>query len=482
MGDMTPRYDQPRAVGANDAGFMRRLSGLLQRANLSGLFGQVFGGKRDYYDVFGYDRQLDSTKMWEMYYRGGIAHRIIHAYPDAVWARPPQLYVQDQPDWNTSWDKFAETIGLWQAIKKADILAGLGRYACILVGTTSGNLQSPMRKGSTITYLQPYSEQNMAISEWERDPTNPRFGMPKFYTVYPNRNRNSIDVGNSTTAPVASSFRVHASRVIHITRGSLESPVFGVPRYAPIWNYLYDLMKIVGSSAESYWMTAYQGLHVDVDSEMEMEEADAQDLSDEVDEYQHGLRRVIRTRGTTVKTLGSKVADPRGAFDVVLTLISGSTGLPKRVLLGSESGQLASSQDKGNWAERVEEERENHAEPDIIRPIMHWLKDYGIFDTPDLTLVQVLWPEAYRMSPLERGQTAAQTARTVANLAKGMEPIITKKGTPATPDIMGPDGTVVTPGDPGTPDEQGDALLTREEARKLIGLSTDQQALIEKPE
>ena len=64
---------------ANESGFMRRLSGMLQRAGLAGLLGQVFGGKRDYWEVFGYDRQLIVAKMWQMYHRGGIAHRIIHA-------------------------------------------------------------------------------------------------------------------------------------------------------------------------------------------------------------------------------------------------------------------------------------------------------------------------------------------------------------------------------------------------------------------
>ena len=473
MGEVKPFVGDMRA---NDGGFLRRMSTLLQRAGFANLLGQVFDGKRDYYEVFGYDRQLDPNKVWDMYYRGGIAHRIVHAYPDAVWSKSPQLYIQNNPEWNTAWDILVRETGLWNAIKKADILAGLGRYSAILIGTTSGNLEGPLRRGSKITFLQPYSESNIAISEWERDPTNQRFGLPKFYTVYPNKNRNVVDVAGTSTAPVGSSFRVHASRVLHISRGALESSVYGVPRYAPIWNYLYDLMKVVGSSAESYWMTAYQGLHADVDSEMEMEENDAADLSDEIDEYQHGLRRFIRTRGVAIKNLGSKVADPRGAFDVVLTLISGTTGIPKRILLGSEAGQLASDQDRANWAERVEEERTDHAEPDIIWPFLTWLNEFNILPT-DINAVQILWPEAYRMSPLERGQQSAQTARTIANITKGMERIVTKKGSAAVTDPA--TGGVITP---ATPDETDEPLLTRDEARRIIGLSTDQQALMERPD
>jgi hypothetical protein len=475
-GEVTPIKPAAYAdARANDGGFLKRMSGLLQRAGFAGLLGQAFGGLRDYYEVFGYDRVLDLQKMWDMYHRGGIAHRIIHAYPDAVWARPPQLYVQGQTEWNANWDKFVKLTGLWNAIKKADVLAGLGRFSIILVGST-GRMDAPFRRGSKITYLQPYSEINVAISEWERDPTSPRFGLPLFYTVYPNRTRNRVAASFETTAPVGASFRVHHSRIWHFAHGALESPVYGIPRFAPIWNYLTDLTKIVGSSAESYWMTAYQGLHINIDKEVEMDEEDANDLSDEADEYQHGLRRILRTRGVDVTQLGSKVADPKGAFDVVLTLISGTTGVPKRVLLGSEAGQLASSQDKGNWAERVEEERINHAEPNVILPVVSWLNEYGIMEIP-VEEVQVLWPEAYRMSPLERGQTAAQTARTIANIAKGMEPITMD---PGTPDQLDPETGQVTV--PGIAPTLGEPLITRDEARRIIGLSTDQQALIERPD
>lgn len=461
-----------------DGGMLARFSAAIQRAGFSNLLGQVFGGKRDYWEVFGYDRQLDSNRFWEMYHRGGIAHRIIHAYPDTLWARSPQLYTPNQPEWNAAWDTFAKKTKIWDAIKKADILAGLGRYSIILVGTTSPNMESPLRKGRSIKYLQPYSERNAAISEWERDPTSEHFGMPKYYTIYPNKNRNNPELSRTGTAPVASSFRVHASRVWHIQRGALESSVYGIPRYAPIWNYLYDLIKIVGSSAESYWMTAYQGIHANINPEMEMEEGDAQDLSDEVDEYVHGLRRFIRTRGVEVKSLGSKVADPKGAFDVVLTLISGTTGIPKRILLGSEAGQLASAQDRANWAERIEEERANHAEPDIIMPIIEWIEKYEPLGIPtSADAVQLLWPEAFRMSPLERSQTSAQIARTITNISKGMAPIVTKPGKAAVVDPT--TGATITE---ATEDVTDEALITRDEAREIIGLSTDQQVLIEKPD
>lgn len=465
-----------RAVSPDiQGGFLRRMSTYLQRANFAQLFGQAFGGKRNYNEVFGYPSILSSQEMWEMYYRGGVAHRIIHAYPDAVWGRPPQLYVPNNPEWNAQWDTLVKKTKLWTYIHKADILAGLGRYSILLIGTNKGNLEQKLTSAKEITFFQPYAERNVTVSRWDRDPTSPRFGQPEIYTVTPNVDKSVYAGDATTTAPsIVTSFKVHWSRVLHISHGTLESPVYGTPLYAPIWNYLIDLIKVVGSSAESYWMTAYQGMHANVDPEMELDEEDANDLSEEIDEYQHGLRRFIRTRGVEVKSLGSTVADPRGAFDVLLTLISGTTGIPKRILLGSEAGQLASSQDKGNWADRVEEKRQNHAEPNIIMPFLKWLNDTSILEN-NPEEVQLLWPEAYRMSPLERSQTSAQTARTIANISKGLQPTMI---TPAIPAVTGPDGSVITPEVPAV---TGEALVTHAEARKLIGLSTDQQVLVESP-
>jgi uncharacterized protein len=455
-------------------GFLARMNQLLGRTGMSQLFGGAFGGKRDYNTVFGYPSVLSNNEIWEMYNRGGIARRVIHAYPDAIWGRPPQLYMPNDPVWNKAWDLLAKKTKLWSYIGKADVLASLGRFSILLIGTTSGTLSSKLRKGSEITFLQPYSERQVSVAKWERDPTNPRYGLPVLYTVQPNNIPSTVQTREgTTTAPSLSSFQVHYSRVLHISHGTMENQVYGTPMYAPIWNYLLDLIKVVGASAESYWMTAYKGMQADVDPEMDLDEEDEADLAAEIDDYQHGLRRFIRTKGVSITDLGSKVADPRGAFEVLLTLISGTTAIPKRILLGSEAGQLASSQDKGNWAERVEEKRANYAEPEVIMQFLHWANEYGILET-DLDNVQVLWPDAYRMSPLERAQQGAQTARTIANIQKGLQPVIL---VPAEVPVTGPDGVT----SPGKPAELGEPLITHQEARKIIGLSTDQQILIESP-
>jgi hypothetical protein len=157
-------------------------------------------------------------------------------------------------------------------------------------------------------------------------------------------------------------------------------------------------------------------MQIDVDKDMDFTDDDADNLSAELDEYQDKLRRFIRTRGVKINNLGSDVADPRGTYDPIIDLISGATGIPRRILLGTESGHLASTQDKGNWAERIEEYRTLVGAPCILDPFIWMLVDAGILSDPGE--YEIRWPDAYRMSPLERGQQAAQISRTAGNFAR----------------------------------------------------------------
>ena len=53
---------------------------------------------------------------------------------------------------------------------------------------------------------------------------------------------------------------VHASRVIHVAEDILDDEVYGIPRLEPLYNYLDDLLKVVGGSAEMFWLDAKRRL------------------------------------------------------------------------------------------------------------------------------------------------------------------------------------------------------------------------------
>ncbi len=185
---------------------------------------------------------------------------------------------------------------------------------------------------------------------------------------------------------------------------------------AKVYNLLDDLMKIAGGAPEAFWMNARAGLQADIDMEMELDDEDATALADEIEEYQHQLRRIIKTRGVDLKPLGTEVASPKDQFNMLISLLSGTTGIPQRILIGSEAGQLASEQDRANWAERIEERRVLFAEPYILDPLIRRFMEVGLL--PEIDDYEYEWPEAFKVSPLESAQTMASQARAIGNMAR----------------------------------------------------------------
>ena len=53
--------------------------------------GATHNGKRDYNLEFGYPASVSVQDLWELYSRGGIASRIIRAFPQATWEEQPVI-------------------------------------------------------------------------------------------------------------------------------------------------------------------------------------------------------------------------------------------------------------------------------------------------------------------------------------------------------------------------------------------------------
>lgn len=398
------------------------MSALLDRLRFFGNTTMGFNGKRDYYTLFGYKQTIDSKDLLFKFHRQGIAKRIVSSYPDTTWSDPPIVQSTDE-NWNKAWNDLKVQKNLYSAISRADKLAGVGAFSVLFIGYDDGlNTVEPLpfEKGKQnprkILYFQPYRQDAVQIDSLFDDPTDARYMTPKIYKIKPNMDQ-ELGIG-AVKLPTVKEIYVHADRVLHIAQNTLENSYVGSPILLSVFNLLDDLLKVSGGSSEMYWLAANRGMQVNVDKETDLDPEDEQALTDEIEEYQHGLRRFMRTRGVDVKNLGSDVADPRGVFNILLSEIASATGIPQRVLVGAEAGQLASAQDRANWSDRVLEYRKMYAEPSIIWPLISKLTHAGVLPYKEGLKVEIIWPEAFHMSPLERAQAGAQRARSAINMAK----------------------------------------------------------------
>lgn len=399
------------------------------RKSLAYLAGLLFGGSRDLYQVFGYRNTIGFADVLAKYSRQDITARIVNALAQGTWLALPRIYIANSEgsigisdnnpfeDWNK---QLRPNRALRQGLIQADKLASMDDYSLLILGFSgSSRLSTPVEGGDAkLLYARAYPASFVKVVKWGDDPSSPRFGLPIMYRIEPQSSISASSAGTDLLQGLNKEpFEVHWTRTVHIADDPLLNELQGNPLLIKIFNLLDDLMKVAGGSAETFWITANRGMQVDVDKEMDLDDDEAAALEDEIDEYIHNLRRYIRTRGVDIKTLGSDVPDPSGPFDVLIALISAATGIPKRVLMGSELGSLASEQDRANWSNRIEERRVNYAEPIFLYPLLDRLDRAGVINLPEEELV-FRWPDPFRMSTLERAQTAAQLARAAINFSK----------------------------------------------------------------
>lgn len=408
-------------------------SALLQRLNFATQAGLRFNNERDYYAVFGYKRSLIFRDFSDKYLRQDVAKRIVNAPASATWRTPPIISSKEDENFKKAWEDLVAKNNIWSQMERADKLAGIGNYSVMLLGISDGgSTENPVRKreGNELLYIQPYSQPNAEITELDSNPRSPRFGLPSMYKVTtqdPLTTVNGTLISRDTQTIKSIELKVHHSRIIHVAEDVLENNFLGAPRLEAVFNLLDDLLKVSGGTSEVFWLTANRGMQADIDKDTELSTDDADALADELDEYQHQLRRWIRTRGVNIKNLGSDVPNPKDTFNMIISLISGATGIPRRILTGSEAGQLASDQDRANWADRINERKSNFVEPGILSPIILSLSDAGILPETKIEDIVYTWPTSFQMTPLENAQMMAQKARAAVNFAKQFKehPIMT---------------------------------------------------------
>ncbi len=378
--------------------FARRVGMTFPKAD--GSFG------RDNYETLGYPRTLRPEDYREEYERGGIAERLVEVMPQATWLGGAEVFENDDPkevtEFEKAWTELAERINLFSAFRRADILAGLGEFAVMVIGGPGENLSDELTsaKSQDIVGLWPYSQEFAAFNKINNDTTNERFGMPETYKVRLGQGKSTANARNEQD--------IHWTRIIHVADGALSDEMIGKPRLRAVWNYLMDIAKIHGAGAEAFWRNAHQLNQLDLDPEVEMSPEEETALENEIEEVRHDMRDWIRTRGLKIVRHGNNTANFGQNIDALMSLTSGTSGIPKRLLLGSERGELASTQDRATFAKVISARRTGYGEPQFVRAWTDRMIEIKALPKP--AEYTVVWPEDNQTTEDERLEMAATMA------------------------------------------------------------------------
>jgi hypothetical protein len=383
-------------------------------ANVDGV---TYNGRRDMYSALGYARQITAAKFRSRFRRNAVASRIVTAAPKATWRGGAEVIENNTPEqspFEQAFEAMERRLNLWAIFHRADILAGLGRYAIILLGAP-GKMEDPLPaslRPQDLMYLTPFGEDDAPIEKFDTDIKSPRFGLPVMYAV-----RRMTPNAFRTSSAETLGRRVHYTRVIHVADGLLDDHVYGIPRLEKVWNLLDDLEKVTGGGAEAFWRRADQGLIFNLDPMVQVQTDPAtgkvlelEAARDQIENYEHGLERVLMMRGITAKSLGSDVADIATSVTALMGQISAGSEIPQRILMGSEAAKLASLTDADAWDERVADRRTEYAAPQIVLPFCHRMIQHGALPKPK-NHIDVRWPELKNLNESQRMDIALKAAQ-----------------------------------------------------------------------
>lgn len=398
--------------------------GMDTRRRMAAALGSQFGGERNLYDALGYKKSPDFSDYRLFYDRSELAGRLVDLPAEDTWRRPPVIIDgesrSDEADNQTAFieqfTRLEDNFRLWHYFKRADRLAGIGHYSVLVLGAP-GESDSDLKKSTTqLLYLMPYDEGVATVVKTVEDTANKRFGLPEMY---------ELDFGSGKKR------RFHWTRILHIADNKLDSEVNGVPRLQRVLNRLFDFEKVVGGSSEAAWITAFKGMAFVTQDDYEFPSVttdgkDQQDhLIEEIKEFVNGYRRFMRLQGVDVKELGSDtVPDPKGLVGVIYEALSAGSGIPTRIMIGSERGELASSQDQSTWAGFIASRQTTYAEPEMLRPFIQWCIDHGVLPAPSSGEWSVEWPSLFELSELEKAELAQKVGDAMYKASAGLPDLI----------------------------------------------------------
>jgi hypothetical protein len=420
-GPREPPRPQPSALAVNEyfAARTRLMNWMADpRRNLDHEFGWPEGGV------------VDTRAYQEMHDTSAIASRVTRIWPRECWQVQPSIYEDEDADVLTPFEEAWEEVGRWLRggesayedadegghpalgyMARLDEQSGIGSYGVLLLGLDDGRALSEPADldaagGRKLLYLRVFPESLASVAEFESDEGSPRFGQPTAYRLTfndPHQSRPGMGVSGTLGL-------VHWTRILHVADNLEGSEVFGVSRMRAVYNHLLDLRKLYGASAEMYYRGAFGGLSLET-TQPDVE-IDRPSLKTMMEERNNGLQRDLLLENMTAKSLAPQVVDPTPQIMAHLQAICVALEVPMRIFMGSERGELASSDDRKDMANKARGRRRRHCSPRIVVPFVDRLIALGVLPRPERYCVW--WPDAEAQGETEQADVALKRTQALA--------------------------------------------------------------------
>ena len=374
----------------------RQLLANVATRSLQAMFPGYFGAaKHNHTADFGYPALVDFNTAYEAYTRNGLANAGVDKTVEKTWQDMPYLqeFQRDgtkggnQKETKVEADirqRFAD-LRLWQHMAEADRRGMVGRYSVLILRfADSKQLREPVDRVNGglagLVEVIPAWEGQIKPSAWDTDQTSEGYGQPTMYQF------NEAAVGE-TAQP--RNFDIHPDRVIVWSR---DGTLNGRSALEPGYNDLLSLSKIIGAGGEGFYKNAKSGLSIEIDKDAKLESMAAAmgvqttDVVDKIDEqvesFNRGFDKSLMTQGMKVTPIQVSLPSPEHFFAVAAQSFAASMKIPMKILVGSQTGERASTEDAEEWSRTCMGRRTNQVIPAIMTFVGR-LEQVGILPARD---------------------------------------------------------------------------------------------------
>jgi hypothetical protein len=338
---------------------------------------------------FGWPDQLGFAQLHAMYLRNGLARAGVDKTILKTWQTNPELWESDDPEESdTEVDirkRFAD-LRLWQAFAEADRRSMVGGYSGVILRLRdSKRFAEPVdRVGGGLDGLAeviPAWSGQLEVSEWDTNELSETYGKPKMFRF------NEANVASDQSQNRA--FMIHPDRVLV---WSADGTVHARSCLEAGYNDLLDAEKVKGAGGEGFYKSASgrQVLEADKDASMEAMARGmgvtaselAAAMNDQVADFQSGFDKMLWLQGMTAKTLSITLPSPEHFFAAPVQSFAASINCPMKILVGTQTGERASTEDAADWALVNMARRTNQAIP-TINEFVQRLERFGILPERD---------------------------------------------------------------------------------------------------
>lgn len=366
--------------------------------------------KHNHYADFGYPTTLDFATLYGMYTRNGLATAGVNKTVQKTWETTPFLLEKERDGSQNGAAKESplereirkrfDDLRLWSRLADADKRSMVGRFAAIILRFADNRpFSDPVDRVAGgldgLVELIPAWEGQIEISSWETDEKSEDYGRPKMFQF------NEAAVGNQKQPR---QLLIHPDRVIV---WSADGTVNGSSALEPGFNDLLTLEKISGAGGEGFWKNAKSAPVLEVDKEAKIAEmakamgVQPSEVADKMDEqvadWQKGFDQLLMLQGMTAKTLSITLPSPEHFFAIALQSFAASLSIPLKILVGSQTGERASTEDADEWSKTNMSRRSNQTIPNIMALVAR-LERVGILPERDWHLD---WASLLDPSPTE---------------------------------------------------------------------------------